>query len=122
MNRKKYLIAAITLLMILLSTSVAYAYTVSGYSQISNGVITMTGYTVTTTDTVVDQVEAFSYFYRDGVLVDTGSDSRAGSNYAQANVSASNLPGNQTWEVDGIHWADLDGVSQTKTSSKIQSY
>ena len=39
-----------------------------------------------------------------------------------ADVSASNLPGSQTWELNGVHFTELDGVQKSATSSKVQSY
>ena len=56
-NRKKYMIAALTLALLLLGSTAAYAYTVSCSSVINNGLVTMTGYSTTGADVVCDQVE-----------------------------------------------------------------
>jgi len=51
-----------------------------------------------------------------------GSHSIVTGSYAQADVSASNLPGNQQWSLEGFHYTKLDGTSRTYDTWKTQSY
>lgn len=116
MNRKKFVILALTLAMLLGMTTVAYAWSVGGYSSISTGLVTVTGTSTTTADTTLDTIHAWCCICRDGYVQNTGVNDAQNQSRISAAATGTNLPGNQTWEVYGIHNGSIVGVYKEAVS------
>ena len=116
---RKLKISILTLALILLCTNVAFAFSwgSSGcYSELKNQIYQIYGYSVTTTDTVCDEVYVFGELYRDGVRVDYDSDLRTEATWAQADTWCSNPLGLQRYGMFGYHRAK-DGLEEHEATS-----
>ncbi|TGE39605.1 hypothetical protein E4K67_00935 [Desulfosporosinus fructosivorans] len=122
MKRKKSKIAALTLTLILLCSTAAYAYTLSGSSNIQTSVSSIDGTSITKTNAVCDEVKVENWLYRDDTFVDNEYETASGSTYAQAICIALNLPGLQYWQLTAKHESTLDGATKKSSSSKSVSY
>lgn len=116
---RKLKILISTLALTLLCTNVAFAFNWGPngcYSRLSNQIYQVYGYSVTTTDTVCDEVEVFGQLYRDYVRVDYDPDLRTQATWAQADIWCSNPTGTQHYVMTGDHRAK-DGLEEIYASS-----
>ncbi|GAB4272704.1 hypothetical protein [Thermincola ferriacetica] len=103
MNRKKSVILVTTLAILLGVTTVAYALVVGGNSSISTGYITVSGTSTTTADQTYDWIYVYNELYRDGTLVNSSTANGNNLKSIKTTSSASNRPGEQTWQIFGDH-------------------
>jgi len=122
MHRKKSLIWGAILAIFLGVTSVSYALTVGGHSQINTGIITVTGKSTTTCDIYADFLEVETALYRNEYNVNVAR--REGSSLRTITTSCggSNLPGEQLWEVYGLHIAEHGNEQKIDTSYAVKYY
>jgi len=116
MNRKKYYVFAIAVVMLFSITSVAYAWTLSGISSISTGIITVKGTSTTSSTVTCDSMFVECAIYRDGININFSQKEAAGVKSLSATTGGGNLPGEQYWEVHGLHTAEAENDDQMKTS------
>jgi hypothetical protein len=111
MNRKKALTLLITAAFLLCICTAAYAYTVSGNSSISTGVIKVTGTSTTWCNYGApdDFVLVTCSLYKDGAWCGSNTTHDWGSSVS-ISTSGANSYGLQTWDVYGYHEAS-DGYT-----------
>ena len=120
MNKKKHLIVATTLVLLLFTTAVAYGWTLGGISSITTGIITMRG-TSTTTASVATGITVQAYLWNNGQLAGTAQNFSQSATQVSATASGLNTPGSTLWECVGIHEGAYLGESKT-FESYIQTY
>ncbi|ACV61335.1 hypothetical protein Dtox_0390 [Desulfofarcimen acetoxidans DSM 771] len=121
MNRKKFIILNITLVMLLSITSVAYALTCGGTSWFSTGVLTVTVSSKTTCDVSADYIGAATILWRDGEWVNDAVSEGSGRQITSS-CGASNKAGSQLWEISGLHEVKHNGETDTDGSYASTNY
>lgn len=123
MNRKKSIILMATFVMLLSITSLAYAWTLSGTtSSIDTGLFTVTGKSTTSCDVICDRILAECALYRNGININSSLKEAVGVKSVSASCGGSNLPGQQLWEVYGLHIAEYNGDQKIKRSYAGTNY
>jgi hypothetical protein len=116
MNGKKLKITVLILAFCLLCSNAAFAWNMACDSELSSGIINIGGYSVTSTDIVCDEVEAYSELYRNYTLVDYDFVLNYDATWAQTEVSVGNPLGIQHFAIYGDH-RSKDGQAEYNDSS-----
>jgi len=110
--KKKGLVITLTLAFVLLCSSVAYAWTMTGcYDVIYNTSSEIQGYVVTECDVNADEITERGWLYMDGTLVNSNSSGNFNTNYSQCPVFGNNPSGEQNWDLNGSHTATYQGYT-----------
>lgn len=118
MSRKRYSIVGLTLTLILLCSTAAYAsWTTTISSKFTSLSTTVGGYSYTSSSEVSDTIEAYSYLYENDVYKDSDSQKKSNATWAQGDVSANNELGIQTWKIEGVHRATKGSYGFYDTTS-----
>lgn len=111
---KKNKIITLTLILLGLFSTVAYATTeiypnwsMTGVSQITNLGSYTGGYSYTSTNKYLNQVWVSAHYFMSGSQVDYKYDE--GHTYAQGDVGFNNQEGIQTWHIEGGHYSEDGG-------------
>jgi len=122
MKRKTTIITLVTLIMVICMATVAYAWTLSGWSSITPGLVTMKATSQSQTDVTASTISVRNQLYRDNILIGTGSNQASNTNFVEAIASGSNQPGIQIFDCVGTHRALYGGQEQLRTSYADVSY
>jgi len=122
MNNKKPVILAITLVMMLSITSMAYAFTLGGQSSITTGIITVTGKSTSTCSVAADNLYVDCSLYRDDIFLDNSTSQAYNVKSISTSQGGQNLPGSQHWEAAGYHWAYVSGQEDACSSYATTNY
>ncbi|WP_018306141.1 hypothetical protein [Desulfitobacterium hafniense] len=119
--KKSTIIGLLTFTFLLFGSLSVYASWGMSYgSDIHSATVTVYGYSYTGTTVVADEVYADSFLYKSGLLVDSDSDLVYNNTWAQADVSTFNSIGEETYRIEGYHYAKVnnDIVNEYTSASK----
>lgn len=104
--KKSTIIGLLTFTFLLFGSLSVYAsWGMSCGSDIHSATVTVYGYSYTGTTVVADEVYAESYLYKSGILQDMAIDTVYDDTWAQADVSCFNSIGDESYHIDGYHYA-----------------